>query len=240
VRQSAIVLSVLLGASASPAMAEPPNLENADHITGCLNAGRLLSFEISGWGAYRPCAQHGPDTDWITLQRANQNSRMFTVEASAGRAIGLAGGDFADYVDLVPVTTVGAFTVYSSSAFCTIAVGPSEPGIVLGLAEKDLHPSSAGDVGVNRPYMIDIGFGGQLIDFGAMRMGRPGEIFFNPAGDGTFAAEVLIPKYIYAVGGHDFCTASVTFEYLPTPSAHTVYLHDRETNEVAVQYRQED
>jgi hypothetical protein len=139
VRQSAIFLSVLLGVSASPAMADPPNIENADHITGCLNTGRLLSFEISGWGAYRPCAQHGPDTELITLQRANQNSRMFTVEASAGPAIGLVGGDFADFVDLIPVTTVGAFTVYSSSAHCTIAVGPSEPGIVLGLAEKNLH-----------------------------------------------------------------------------------------------------
>jgi hypothetical protein len=173
VRQCASLLSVLLSVAASPAMADPPNIENADHITGCLKAGQLLSFEISGWGAYGPCAQHGPGTEWITLQRANQNSRMFTVEASAVPAIGLVGGDFADFVDLIPVTTVGAFTVYSSSAHCTIAVGPSEPEIILGLAEGNLNPSSAGG-GVRSPYMIDVGFGGRLIDFGAMRMGRPG------------------------------------------------------------------
>ena len=50
VRHGAILLSVLLSLSASPAMADPPNIENADHITGCLKTGRLLSFEISGWG----------------------------------------------------------------------------------------------------------------------------------------------------------------------------------------------
>lgn len=78
-RTCALSLPIALGIAASSALAEPPDIENTGYITGCLKDGKLLSFEISGWGAYRPCWKHGGDAEWITLPRANQNSQLFTV-----------------------------------------------------------------------------------------------------------------------------------------------------------------
>src|SRR5918999_1929466 len=118
-RQGALLLSIMLGVVATPAMADPPDIENADHITGCLDRGRLLSFEVSGWGAYKPCFKHGPEAEWITLQRANQNSRAFTIRPSGGSADGfLPEGLVPDGVPLTEIVTVGSFTLYGSGAHC--------------------------------------------------------------------------------------------------------------------------
>lgn len=62
-RTCALSLPIALGIAASSALAEPPDIENTGYITGCLKDGKLLSFEISGWGAYRPCWKHGGDAE---------------------------------------------------------------------------------------------------------------------------------------------------------------------------------
>jgi hypothetical protein len=50
-RHAIAILSALVITGSELAMAEPPDIENADHLTGCIANGRLLNFEISGWGA---------------------------------------------------------------------------------------------------------------------------------------------------------------------------------------------
>ena len=233
-RHGAILLSVLLSLSASPAMADPPNIENADHITGCLKTGRLLSFEISGWGAYRPCGQHGPDTEWITLQRANQNSRLFTVEAMmrAGPP-GLHGPGIMNSSIMTPVMDVGAFRVYSAIEGCGIAVGPNTEDFIVygGLTSKHIYSG----------YMVDLTLSGQVVLAGASRQGYPHEVFTTIWGDGVYAEQMLIVKAVTGwEGTNQRCRAAVTFEYLETPSAHTLYRHDPLNDEVHIEYRQED
>jgi hypothetical protein len=224
------ILSAIVTTGSELAMAEPPNIENADHLTGCIANGRLHNFEISGWGAYRPCGK----AEWVTLQRANQNSRTFTVEAMEAYGSGLTSEGFAGGIALTLVTTVGGFFVYSSSQYCAIAVGPAR-------LEAPIIYAGRPDEEVWQPYMIDLAFADVAHFRGVTRQGRPEEVFFDPLSDGIMSAEVLSVMNVYAVNGpNGYCRAAVTFEYAETPSAHTVYHHDREVDQITVEYRKEN
>jgi hypothetical protein len=215
-----------LATLAGPAAGEVPNPENADHLTGCVHKGRLQSVEISGWGAYRACK--GKE-EWISFERANLHSRVFTVEAM-GRS-GALTSDW-DAEPPTPVVTVGAFTVYVSPGNCAVAGGSSSGAPIIYAAHPTLQIIS--------PFWLRLGMGVETPHYGAIRQGAPDEVFYNPA-DGVLTAEVLKVRTIFAEHAHhaNYCAAAVNFEYEPTPSAHTIYRHDSTTNGVTIHYRQE-
>jgi len=236
-RTHAFLLCAAAWLMISPALAEPPDIEDTDYLTGCLKEGELLSFEISGWGAYRPCWKHGSDAEWVTLPRANQNSQLFTVAIKEARGRLLSGpfstlGD--TFSDLILIKEIGAFRVYSLVGDCGIAVGPS--GLVgeteshLGFPKGGFFAGGAGNTGLQEPYLIDAGTRG--VEAVTWRLGDPDEVFSNIDG------ELLIPRFIFGSVGQ-LCTIAITFEYLETPYAHTVYWHDRFADEVTVGYRRE-
>jgi hypothetical protein len=228
-RQGALVLSIMLGVVATPAMADPPNIEDADHITGCLDRGRLLSFEVSGWGAYKPCFKHRPEAEWITLQRANQNSRSFTIRPSAGEAVGiLQEGPVPPGVPLTEIVTVGDFTLYGSPEYCTVAVGPSEAGGVIVYAETPAE-------GLTTPYAVDMQFGDVQLIYGASRYGAHDEVFY-----GATRGDVLGVRPVFTFASVSNCSGAVTFDYVETPEVHTIYDYNRELDDVTIEYRKED
>lgn len=214
-----------------PVLADVPNPQNADHLTGCLQEGHLQDFEISGWGAYRAC---GPNAEWVTVERANIRSRVFTVEAQERLGAILSGPGYGGGLAFTPVVTVGAFTIYSASQACAIAVGPAAADAVIIFAG---HPAEE----ISAPFLVGLAIGDDTPTSGAIRQGAAEEVFYSPYADGVFSAEVLHVRTVFAMQGHhsESCRAAVTFEYEETPSAHTIYRHDAATNGVAVEYRQD-
>ena len=231
VRLRALLLCVTVSITASPVLAEPPDLEDTDYITGCLKDGQLLSFEVSSWGAFLPCWEHGENAEWITLPRANQNSQLFTVVTHGGGSL-REGLVTSPPNDLILIKEIGPFRVYSLRGDCGIAVGPADSD------EIRIQFPKGGFLAVNwlqEPYMIDATFDSVDVIGGRWRMGDPDEIFYNWS-----RPEMLIPRLIYGVDSAGPCSMAITFEYLETPYAHTVYTHDQEFDEVTVEYRREE
>ena len=237
-RTHAFLLCAAAWLMISPALAEPPDIEDTDYLTGCLKDGKLLSFEISGWGAHRPCWKHGSDAEWITLPRANQNSQLFTVLTSGGPDDLIIGP--ADPHELILIKEIGSFRVYSNNEdYCGIAVGPSDPDISIGFPKLGLFPGEPGVDGLLQPYYIDATFDGFLLLEGSWRIGESDEVFYSPEGGFRGTGELLIPRFVFGSTSGATCRAGVTFEYLETALAHTVYFHDRSNDEVTVEYRRD-